>query len=127
MDSQPVLVNVDDLSVLKDGLVLGPDGSQVDRHEKGGGEDGPHGHLRLALLVAQPKVADDQHVGIVPVARAGVGNDGVLVVAVVVDDAGHRLPTVLDVVKVPPDVAGANDGRVIGLLRIDQGYFIIGQ
>jgi hypothetical protein len=38
-----------------------------------------------------------------------------LVVSVVVDDAGHRLPAVLDVVKVPPDVAGRNDGRVVGL------------
>ena len=46
---------------------------------------------------------------------SSVGNDLVLVVSVVVDDAGHRLPAVLDVVKVPPDVAGRNDGRVVGL------------
>ena len=47
--------------------------------------------------------------------RPGVGNDGVLVVSVVVDDARHRLPAVLDVVKVAPNVAGADDRLVVGL------------
>ncbi len=46
---------------------------------------------------------------------SSVGDDLVLVVAVVVDDAGHRLPAVLDVVKVSPNVAGRNDGRIVGL------------
>ena len=44
-----------------------------------------------------------------------VGDDGVLVVSVVVDDGGDRLPAVLDVVKVAPDVAAVDDGRVIRL------------
>ena len=46
---------------------------------------------------------------------SSVGNDLVLVVSVVVDDAGHRLPAVLDVIKVSPDVASVDDGRVVGL------------
>ena len=46
---------------------------------------------------------------------SSVGNDLVLVVSVVVDDAGHRLPAVLDVVEVAPDVASVDDGRVVGL------------
>ena len=46
---------------------------------------------------------------------SGVGNDLVLVVAVVVDDAGDRLPAVLNVVKISPDIARRNDGRVVWL------------
>ena len=55
------------------------------------------------------------HVGVVPVAGSGIGDDGVLVVAVVVDDGGHALPAVLDVVKVPPHVAAVDYRRVVGL------------
>ncbi len=58
--AQPVLVDGDDLPVLQDGLVLRLDGAQVHGHEQGRGEDGPHGHLGLALLVAQAEVADDE-------------------------------------------------------------------
>ena len=59
-------------------LVIWFDGSEVDGHEEGGGKDGPHGHLGFALLVAQPEVSNDEHVGIVPVSGPGVGDDGVL-------------------------------------------------
>ncbi len=37
-----------------------------------------------------------------------------LVVPVVVNDRGDGCPGVLDVVKVPPDVASVDDGRVVG-------------
>ena len=37
-----------------------------------------HCHLRLALLVGQAEVTDDQHVRVVPVAGARVGDDDVL-------------------------------------------------
>ena len=47
--------------------------------------------------------------------RPGVSDDGVLVVSVVVDDGGHGLPRVLDVVKVAPDVARVDDRGVVGL------------
>lgn len=50
-------------------------------------------------------------------ARAGVDRNVVLIVAVVVDDAGHGRPRVLDVVEVPPEVAGRDDGRPVGLQR----------
>jgi hypothetical protein len=46
---------------------------------------------------------------------SSIGNDLVLVVAVVVDDAGHRLPAVLDVVEISPDIARRNDGGIVGL------------
>ena len=57
LDAQRVLVYLDDLPVLEDGLVLGSDGPQVDGHEEGSGEDGPHCHLRLALLIRQAKIS----------------------------------------------------------------------
>ena len=50
-------------------------------------------------------------------AGPGVGDDGVLVVSVVVDDARHGLPAVLDVVEVAPNVAGADDRLVVWLQR----------
>ena len=60
LDAEAVLVDGDDLLVLEDGAVVGLDGAQVDGHEERRREDGPHRHLRLGLLVAQPEVADDQ-------------------------------------------------------------------
>ena len=47
LDAQPVLVDRDDLPVLQDGLVLGLDGAEVDRHQERGSEDGPHRHLHI--------------------------------------------------------------------------------
>ena len=41
--------------------------------------------------------------------RSSICDDLILVVTVVVDDACHRLPAVLDVVKVAPYVAGVDD------------------
>ena len=60
LDAEAVLVDGDDLLVLEDGAVVGLDGAQVDGHEERRRKDGPHRHLRLGLLVAQPEVADDQ-------------------------------------------------------------------
>ena len=45
------------------------------------------------------------HIWVVPMPWPGVGDDGVLVISVVVYDAGNGLPAVLDVVKVAPNVA----------------------
>ena len=55
------------------------------------------------------------HIWVVPMAGSGVGDDGVLVVSVVVDDARHGLPAVLDVVEVAPNVTGADDRLVVWL------------
>lgn len=52
---------------------------------------------------------------------ASVGDYGVLVVAVVVNDGGHGRPRVLDVVKVAPQVARLDDGRVVRLRRESGG------
>ena len=55
------------------------------------------------------------HIWVVPMAGPGVGDDGVLVISVVVDDARHGLPAVLDVVEVAPNVTGADDRLVVWL------------
>ena len=60
LDAENVLVDLDDLPVLQDGLVVRLERPQVDGHEERRGEDGPHRHLGLALLVAQAEVANDQ-------------------------------------------------------------------
>ena len=60
LDSKLVLIDGNDLFVDQDRLILGPDGSQVDGHQEGGGEDCPHGHLGLAPLVTQAEVSDDE-------------------------------------------------------------------
>lgn len=48
-------------------------------------------------------------------ARPGVRHDHILIVAVVVDDALHARPGVLDVVEVPPEVAVLDDRGEVGL------------
>ena len=47
--------------------------------------------------------------------RSSILNDLVLVVSIEVYDAGHRLPTVLDIIKVSPNVACIDNGRIVGL------------
>ena len=54
------------------------------------------------------------HVRIVPVSRTSIGDDDILMISVVVDGPLHAVPRVLDVVKVPPEAAGVDDGGVIG-------------
>jgi hypothetical protein len=51
------------------------------------------------------------------VPRTSVGDDAVLVVAIVVDGARDRVPRVLDVVEVAPQVAILSDQRVVDLER----------
>ena len=60
LNTKRILVDSDDLLVLEDGLVVRLERPQIDGHEEGSCEDGPHGHLGLALLIRQPEVADDQ-------------------------------------------------------------------
>ena len=60
LNTQGILVDSDDLLVLEDGLVVRLQRPEVDRHEEGSREDGPHRHLGLALLIRQPEVTDDQ-------------------------------------------------------------------
>ena len=45
--------------------------------------------------------------------RTGVCDDDILIVSVVVDGALDRVPGVLDVVEVPPEIAGVYDGGVV--------------
>ena len=47
--------------------------------------------------------------------RSSIRNDDVLVVAVIVNGSLNTVPRVLDVVKVSPQVAGVDDGGVVGL------------
>ena len=103
------------------------DGPQVYRHEERGSKYCPHRHLGLALFVGQTEVTDDQlqikssqvspphptiishHIGVIPMSRASVSYDDVLVVSIVVDGSLHRAPRVLDVVEVSPEIAGVDD------------------
>lgn len=90
--------------ILQNSLVLWPNRPEINGHEQRRRQYGPERHLRFALLVAQSKVADDQHVGIVPVARTSIGYNRVLIVTVIVDDAFHACPRVLDIVIVTPEI-----------------------
>lgn len=105
MNTQRILVHSDDLLVLQDGFVLWPDRPEIDGHQQRRRQYRPKRHLRFALFVTETEVTDDQHVRIVPVSGAGVGHDRVLIVAVVIDDALHAGPGVLDVVEVAPEIA----------------------
>lgn len=55
------------------------------------------------------------HVRIIPVSRSSIWHDLILVVTVVVDDPLNRLPGILDIIKVPPQITGVNDSTVVWL------------
>ena len=115
LETEGILVDGNDLLVQKD--LLGPvvDGSQIVAHQEGSSEDGPEGHLGLGLLVVETVLhADDEHIGVVPVAGAGVlpplGH-----VAPVLDDVADGVPAVADIVPVSPEVAVLDEEAVVHL------------
>lgn len=55
------------------------------------------------------------HIWVIPVARSSVGDDCILIVTIVVNDALQTLPGVLDVVEVSPQVAVFDDGGEVWL------------
>ena len=71
-------------------------------------------NVRIKSYVNESKF---HHVWIIPVSRPSILDNLVLVVSIEVYDAGHRLPTVLDIIKVSPDVAGVDDGCVVWLKK----------
>lgn len=60
LNTQRILINSNDFLVLQDGFVFGPYGPQVHGHEERSGQNGPDGHLGLALFVTQSEIAYDQ-------------------------------------------------------------------
>jgi len=99
------LIYSDNFLILQNGLILWSDRPEIDRHEQWRRQYGPDRHLRFALLVAQPKVADNQHIGIVPVTRSSVGYNCILIVAIIIDNAFYARPGILDVIKITPKIA----------------------
>ena len=98
------------LGVLVDGdhFRIGQDRQRVRRHrgevvpgEERRGQDAPQAHVGQVLVVAHLAVPDFEHVGIVPVAGAGVFFEAVLVEA----DDGHSVVPVADVARRAPQVA----------------------
>lgn len=55
------------------------------------------------------------HIWIIPMSRSGVRHNHILVIAVVIDDALHTRPRILDVVEVPPQIAVVDDGGEVRL------------
>ena len=67
----------------------------------GRGEDGPQAHMGAVFIGGHAAVADLQHVGIVPVSRAGVFGDRRLGI----DDLHHPLVGVVYVAGGAPQIA----------------------
>lgn len=105
LDTQRILVHGDDLLVLQNGLVLRPDRPEIDGHQQRRRQYRPERHLRFTLFVTQTKVTDYQHIWVVPMTRTGVRHDHILIVTVIIDDALHAAPGILNVVEVAPQVA----------------------
>ncbi len=55
------------------------------------------------------------HVGVIPVSRPCERLELILVLSVVVDDAKHTVPTVINIVVIPPQVTDVRQQRVVRL------------
>ena len=55
------------------------------------------------------------HVGVVPMSWASIRNDDVLVVPIVVDSSLHGVPGILNIIKIPPEIACVDNAGVVGL------------
>ena len=47
--------------------------------------------------------------------RSSIGNNQILVITIIINNTSNRLPTVLNIVEIPPKVTGVDNGRIIGL------------
>ena len=101
MLAERILVDGDDVFVGEDGLDFGLHVGQVVAGEKGCGEHGPPGEVGAVFGERQLAVADFEHVGVVPVAGAGVAGESGLLAGDVVD----ALPAGFDVAGGAPEVA----------------------
>src|ERR1019366_2399245 len=123
-----VLIDGDDIFVGEDGLDLRLHVGQVIAGEKRRGEHGPHGEVVAIFSQCEPAVANLEHVGIVPVAGAGVFGEA----CILIDDVDDAHPVGPDVAGGAPEVAaerrsplprsvqavlakGVNDGAAGGL------------
>jgi len=135
--AERVLVDGDDAGIGEDGLDLRLHVGQVVAGEQGRGEHGPHGEVGAVFSEAELAVADFKHVGVVPVAGAGVAGEAGLLLEQVVD----AVPVGLDVAGGAPEVAaeggrplpdrippvlaeGKDDGAAGGFERL--GHLVIG-
>ena len=78
---------LEDLRVLKYLRKLRPDGPEVIGHDEGRCKHHPERHLCPGLLQRKAKVADDQHVWVIPASRARHFKEPVLVVSIKINDA----------------------------------------
>ena len=69
-NAKRILVHRNQVFVLQNGLELGLDVAQIVGHEQGRRPEAPECHLRLALLVREALVSNDQHVGVKPTTGA---------------------------------------------------------
>ncbi len=82
-------------------MVASRHGADVVAGQQRRGHQRPQAHVGAVLVVGHVAVADLQHVGVVPVARAGVGRSRNLLL----DIADHALPRVADVAGGAPQIA----------------------
>ena len=100
-----ILSYLQDFTVLKDLGKLRPDRSEVIGHDEGRREHWPEGHLCPGLLQRETKVADHQHVRVIPASGTRHLEEPVLVVSIKVNNTWNTVPVILDIIVVPPEVA----------------------
>ena len=55
------------------------------------------------------------HVGVVPMSWPSICNNDVLVIPIVVDSSLHGVPGILNIIKIPPEIACVHNACVVGL------------
>ena len=83
--SKRVLTNFNNISVLQHFNELWSNGSEVIWHYERCGKNNPERHLSLGLFIGETKVANDQHVGIIPTSWSSKLQKFVFVVTIVVN------------------------------------------
>ena len=68
------------------------------------------------LVQREAVVTNDQHVGVIPLSGTAKLTEPVLVLPVVVDDAEDRVPGVVDVIVIPPQVAMLGNRLIVWIV-----------
>lgn len=90
---------------------------QIIRHQQRCGQNCPHSHLCTTLFNAQTEIAQQQHIRIVPCSRSGIRRDPMLFGGKVLRNGFHRIPRIIDVAPVSPQIAMLFDECEVRLRR----------
>ena len=115
MAEKSVKDSSNNVPILKNCLKFRFNSSQVIGHDKRCSQHRPNGHLHATLIDSQTIISDNQHIRIIPMTRSRMRLNATLVRGKVVGNLSHRLPRVINIIPISPQITVQLQCLVVGL------------